>query len=305
MRVLITGGRGMVARNVALHPEAELHDVLAPGRDELDLADFDAVRAMFSETSPDAVVHAAGRVGGILANNTDPAGFLVANLDIGRNVVLAAREAGIKKLINLGSSCMYPREAGNPLREEMLLSGPLEPTNEGYALAKLVVAKLCEYVSRVEGLDYKTLIPCNLYGYFDKYEPSVSHMLPAIIRKVHLARVKASPTVDIWGDGTALREYLFCGDLADGIWHCLGNFDRVPTYMNIGTGTDRTVNEYYEAVAKVIGWTGTFVHDLDRPVGMRRKVVSTKRQAVLGWSPKTSLEDGIRLTYEHYLRFAA
>lgn len=301
-KLLVTGGGGMVGRNVLEHPLAREWDVLAPGRRELDLADFTAVRAWMQREKPDAVIHSAGRVGGIQANMAHPVDFLVQNVDVGRNVILAAREAGVPRLLNLASSCMYPRAAQNPLAEDLVLKGELEPTNEGYALAKIFATRLCEYIRRESpALQYKTLIPCNLYGRHDKFAPEHSHLVPAIIHKVHIAKTTGAKTVEIWGDGTARREFMYAGDVADATLRALADIESLPETMNVGLGHDYTINEYYAAAARVIGWQGEFVHDLSKPVGMKQKLVSTARQSAWGWSPKTSLEEGIRLAYRFYL----
>ncbi len=292
----------MVGQNVLEHPEAAKWDIVAPSHRELDLADFAATAAFVRKVQPDVLVHAAGRVGGIQANMAAPVDFLVTNLDLGRNIVLAARAAGVRRLVNLGSSCMYPRNAENPLREEQILQGELEPTNEGYALAKIVTARLCQYIRREDpAYDYKTLVPCNLYGRHDKFAPEHSHLIPAIIHKVHEAKVAGRDTVEIWGDGTARREFMYAGDLADAVMHALDRFDSCPEVMNVGLGHDYSINEYYAAVARVVGWQGRFVHDLDRPVGMKRKLEDISRLAAWGWSARTSLEDGIAKTYDFYL----
>lgn len=302
MKVFLTGGRGMVGRAIQDHDRAKAHQIVAPTSAELDLTDRSAVMAAVAEEAPDIVIHSAGRVGGIQANMAHPAAFLTENMDMGFNVVLAARAAGVPRLLNLGSSCMYPHDAPNPLHEESLGKGELEPTNEGYGLAKLAVARLCDFVSR-EQADFscKTLIPCNLYGLHDKFDPAVSHLVPAIIRKVHEARQSGSDTVEIWGDGTARREFMFSDDLADGIWQAVARFDDLPGVMNIGLGHDYSINEYYAEAARVIGWQGHFTHDLSRPTGMKQKLVATDRQTAFGWAPKTSLQDGIAQTYAHFL----
>ncbi len=304
--LLLTGGGGMVGRNLQMHDAARGWMVLAPRSAELDLTDAEAVSDYMETHKPDMVIHAAGRVGGIQANMANPVAFLEENIAIGRNVIMAARKAGITKLINLASTCMYPAEAQNPLREEMILTGPLEPTNEGYAIAKIMAMKLCDYV-RAEDAEaqYKTLIPCNLYGLYDKFDPKHSHLLPAIIHKVHQAKVNDEPTVEIWGDGTARREFMFAGDLADAVWKAAGDLDALPGAMNVGLGHDHTINDYYATVAEVIGWQGDFTHDLDRPVGMKRKLCDTTRQTAWGWQAPTSLRDGIAATYRHYLEHHA
>lgn len=302
MRLLLTGARGLVGRNLLEHPAAADHDILTPSSRELDLRRRADVAAYIADTGVEAVIHCAGRVGGIQANIADPAGFLVENLEMGLNVVQGAHGGGVRRLLNLGSSCMYPREAENPLREDQILTGPLEPTNEGYALAKIAVSRHCDYLSSMHGdLAYRTLIPCNLYGRHDKFDPAVSHLVPAIIRKVHEARDSGADSVEIWGDGTARREFMYAADMADGVWTALARLDRMPQVMNIGIGTDYSINDYYETAARVIGWEGRFTHDLDRPTGMKQKLVSTARQEAFGWRPRVSLEDGIRRTYDFFL----
>lgn len=301
-RVLLTGGGGMVGRNIAEHPGAAAWELLAPRRAELDLERFDAVQSFMRETRPDVVIHSAGLVGGIQANIAQPVDFLVRNVDMGRNVILAAHGAGVKQFINLASSCMYPRNGMHPLREEQVLSGELEPTNEGYAIAKIYATRLCQYLRRQEPeLQYKTLIPCNLYGRFDKFDPAHSHLIPAVIRKIHEAKVAGAPTVEIWGDGLARREFMDAADLADAVLRHVEQGDSAPELMNIGLGHDHTINEYYRAIAAVVGWQGDFVHDLNRPVGMRQKLVDTRRQTAWGWAPKISLQDGIARCYDYFL----
>ncbi len=293
----------MVGRNLLEHPSLDQFEVLAPGSRELDLRNFGSVQTYLQQHQPDMIVHAAGKVGGIQANMREPVGFLLDNLDMGRNIVWAAHQTGVKRLINLGSSCMYPRNHAEPLSEEMVLKGELEPTNEGYALAKVVTARLCDYVMREDAsFQYKTLIPCNLYGRYDKFDPAHSHLVPAIIHKVHQAKQSGQATVEIWGDGTARREFMYAGDLADAIQRAINSFDTLPTYMNVGLGHDHTINDYYQAAAEVMGYTGGFVHDLSKPVGMARKLVSVERQQAWGWSARHALRDGIEKTYNYYLK---
>lgn len=302
-KILLTGGGGMVGRNLLEHPAIGEFDVLAPRSHELDLRDFSTVRAYLRKHQPDMIIHAAGKVGGIQANISEPVGFLMENLDMGRNIVWAAHQAGIKCLINLGSSCMYPRNHSEPLHEEMVLKGELEPTNEGYALAKVVTARLCDYIMREDAsYKYKTLIPCNLYGRYDSFDPVHSHLLPAIIHKVHLAKQSGQQTVEIWGDGNARREFMYAGDLADAVIQAINNFVALPTYMNVGLGHDFTINEYYQAAAEVMGYTGSFVHDFSKPVGMARKLVNIERQKAWGWNAQSDLHTGLEKTYEFYLK---
>jgi GDP-L-fucose synthase len=302
-RVLLTGGGGMVGQNILEHPAASEWEFFAPGSKELDLRDYAATLAYIQETRPDTVIHCAGRVGGIQANIAHPVDFLVTNLDLGRNIILASKAAGVSKLLNLASSCMYPRNAPNPLGEELILQGELEPTNEGYALAKIFATRLCQYIQReTPSLAYKTLIPCNLFGRYDKFAPEHSHLIPAIIHKIHLAKVQGLETVEIWGDGTARREFMYAGDLADATLRALREFEHIPDLMNIGLGTDFSIQDYYSCAASVIGWGGTFDYDTTKPVGMKQKLVAVDKQRRWGWMPQTSLRDGIQKAYNYYLQ---
>jgi len=301
-RILLTGASGMVGKNICEHPAAQLYDILAPSRKELDLLDYKSVDKYFEIYKPEMVIHCAGVVGGIQANIREPVRFLMANLDMGRNVVLSAKKYGIERLINLGSSCMYPRDEINPLKEESVLKGELEPTNEGYAIAKIVTAKLCEYITHEGiGFQYKTLIPCNLYGRFDKFDPKNSHMVPAIIDKLYQAKLNNSPVIEIWGNGTARREFMYAGDFADCIWRCVERFESLPHVTNVGLGEDWSVNEYYKCAANVVGYEGEFTHDLSKPVGMKQKLVDSTLLNEWGWRPMSTLEEGLQKTLKFYL----
>lgn len=301
MKLFITGGHGLVGHNIAALSKKHGLEVLAPPRSELDLSSQSAVKDYLKTHKPDVVIHCAGLVGGIQANIAAPYDFCYQNLHIGLNLVQAAFDVGMTKLINLGSSCMYPRLAGNPLKESQLLSGELEPTNEGYAIAKLAIAKLAEYMSAQYGVNYKTYIPCNLYGYWDKFDVNKSHMIPAVIRKIDDAVKSNAEVVDIWGDGLARREFMFAEDLADFILFSLDKFNDVPDIINVGLGYDYSINEYYEAIAEIIGFEGRFEHDLSKPAGMQQKLIDISLQTSLGWKPKTDLTTGIRNTYQFYL----
>jgi GDP-L-fucose synthase len=304
-RLFLTGGSGMVGCNIRAHHHALNWDFLAPTSEELDLTDANAVRNYFIVHKPDLVVHAAGRVGGIQANIAHPVDFLDTNNVIGRNVIMGAWSAGVRQLINLASTCMYPAEAPCPLTEDMILTGSLEPTNEGYAIAKIMAMRLCEYICRQDpDAQFKTLIPCNLYGPYDKFDPKRSHLLPAIIHKVHQAKISGASKVEIWGDGTVRREFMYAPDLADAVLRAASEMTALPNLMpdlmNIGLGHDHSINEYYAIVADVIGWTGEFTHDLTRPVGMKQKLCDTSRARRWGWQAPTLIRDGIAQTYKFY-----
>jgi len=255
-----------------------------------------------AKVRPSLIIHAAGRVGGIAANMREPVAFLDENWQMGRNIILAAREAGVRKLINLGSSCMYPKDIEHPIREDDLLTGPLEPTNEAYAIAKIATQRLCSYVSaETPDLSYKTLIPCNLFGPYDTFDAHRSHLAAAVIHKLHEAKVAGAETVEIWGDGSARREFLFVRDLAEAIFLAAERFDTLPPVVNIGAGIDHSVNDYYQIAADVLGYRGAFTHDLSKPVGMKRKLMDITLARTLGLESRTSLREGLAATYEHYL----
>ena len=301
MKIFLTGGTGMVGRNILEHAESNKHTFVAPTRQELNLLDRNAVRVLLSQEMPDLIIHSAGLVGGIQANIKNPVDFLLKNVDMGLNVISSAASVGVKSLINLGSSCMYPREADNPLNESLILQGELEPTNEAYALAKIVSTRLCEYIVREDSTkNYKTIIPCNLYGRHDKYGKTNSHLIPAVIRKIHEAKVVGSKTVSIWGDGTARREFMNATDLADFIYFAIDRLDQIPQNLNVGLGRDYSIDEYYHAVASIVGFTGSFEYDLDKPVGMRQKLVDISQLDSLGWRYRINLTDGISGAYDFY-----
>lgn len=303
MKIFVTGSGGLVGRNLIENEKMAGHEILHPRSVELDLTDYNRVREYIGDNKPDMIIHCAGKVGGIAANMKDMYGFFTQNAVMGINLVRAAREIEIKNFLNLSSSCTYPRDYKNPLREEYVLQAELEPTNEGYAMAKLAVMRMCEYITREHaGYNYKTLIPCNLYGKYDKFGETNAHMIPAIIRKIHNAKENNLPTVEIWGDGMARREFMYVGDLANAITYAIDKFDKMPTLMNVGLGHDYTVNEYYNAVREVIGWNGEFTHDTTKPVGMKQKLLDISRQTEFGWKPKTSLREGILQTYQFYIK---
>ncbi|HIE16112.1 MAG TPA: NAD-dependent epimerase/dehydratase family protein, partial [Bacteroidales bacterium] len=216
-------------------------------------------------------------------------------------IIIAAKQNNIKKLLNVTSSCMYPRNAQNPLKEEAILTGELEPTNEGYAIAKIFSQRLCSYiVSEDTSFMYKTIIPCNLYGKWDKFDENNSHMIPAVIKKVYNAK-KNNTNVEIWGSGKARREFMYASDFAEFIWYGVNNFNKMPFLMNVGLGKDYTINEYYNVISKVIGFNGKFINNTSKPEGMKQKLVDISKQIEFGWMPKYSLEEGIKETYKYFL----
>lgn len=298
--ILVTGYSGMVGCNIVNKLNASNFYLITPTHTVCDLIDRLSTKEFIKNNKPYFIIHCAGKVGGIQANVNNPTDFLYENMQIGMNLIKSALESGVKYFLNLGSSCMYPHDAPNPLKEELVLTGELEPTNEGYALAKCAATRFCQYINRqYPDFHYKTLIPCNLYGKYDKFGEN-AHMIPAIIKKIDSAIKNNEDTVEIWGDGAARREFMYAEDLAECVKLAVENFEELPELMNVGLGYDYTVNEYYEAVAKVLGYKGRFVHNLDKPAGMKQKLVDISRQTKFGFKPKTSLEEGIRKTYEYY-----
>lgn len=294
MRILLTGGSGMVGRNIMADPRAAEHEIWTPGRAQLDLTDATACRRYVADLAPDLLIHCAAVVGGIQANIDGAGRFLSENLAIGLSVIGAAHAARVPRLINLASSCIYPRGIETPITEDRLLAGSLEPTNEGYALAKLATWKLVQVLGReIPGAAWRTLVPPNLYGRFDHFHPTRSHLMAAAILKIDAARREGRAVVEIWGDGAARREFLFAADLADFIWRFCDRLGELPETLNVGVGEDHTIDDYYRAVAAAMGYRGRFAHDLAKPAGVRRKVLDVSAQQRLGWSPPTPLERGL------------
>ncbi len=300
--ILITGGSGMVGRNFIENDKAQNFNIISPTSKELNLLDFDKVNAFLSKENPDLIIHAAGRVGGIQANINNPLSFLYENAEMGKNLVVAAKKQNIKKLINISSSCVYPKNMDVALEEEFILKGPLEPTNEGYALAKIFVHKLCNYINEDnDQLSYKTIIPCNLFGKYDDFNLKSGHLLPNIINKIHDAKLNAEDKVIIWGDGSVRREFMYVSDLIDCIFYSIENFSEMPEVMNVGVGKDYTVLDYYKMVAKSFNWQGSFDFDMNKPVGQKQKLVSVNKLNNFGWKSKISIENGIEETVKYYL----
>jgi GDP-L-fucose synthase len=299
--VFVAGHRGMVGAALVRRLAKEGVELLTAGRSEMDLRDQAAVSDWFAAKRPQAVFLAAAKVGGIVANNTLRGEFLYDNLIIAANVIQAAHISGTEKLMFLGSSCIYPRLAPQPLREDSMLTGPLEATNEPYAIAKIAGIKMVEAYRSQYGADFINVMPTNLYGSGDNYHPEYSHVVAALIRRFHEAKVSGAGEVVVWGTGTPLREFLYVDDLADACIHLMRTYSS-DELVNIGTGEDITIADFARVVAATVGYTGTISFDPSRPDGTPRKLLDVSRLAKLGWRARTSLEDGIRLAYQAYLK---
>jgi GDP-L-fucose synthase len=299
-RIYITGHRGLVG--AALKRRCEqlgLRNLIVRSHAELDLRDQAAVNAFFDTERPEYVMHAAGVVGGIHANNSRPADFICDNVQMATNVIDAAWRNGTRKLLFLGSSCIYPKLAPQPLREEYLLSGALEPTNEWYAMAKLAGLKMCQAYRRQYGFDAISVLPTNLYGPGDNFDLQSAHVLPALLRKIHEAHCAGAESVTIWGSGTPRREFMYVDDLADACLFLMQHYDRAEP-INIGWGRDVTIRELAETLAEVVGYRGHFEFDASKPDGTPRKLLDTSRLNALGWTPRVDLEAGVFQTYDWY-----
>ncbi len=300
-KIYVAGHRGLVGGAIVRRLRAAGHDNLVLRTSaELDLKDQAAVRAFFAAERPEVVVLAAARVGGILANDSYPADFIYDNLMIEANVIEAARQVGVRKLLFLGSTCIYPKLAPQPLKEEYLLSGPLEPTNEWYAVAKIAGIKLCQAYRRQYGCDFISAMPTNLYGPGDNFDLEKSHVMPALIRKCHEAKLRGDRTVTVWGSGRPRREFLHVDDCADACVYLLAHYDEEPI-VNIGVGEDLTIRELAEMVKEVVGFEGDLVFDASKPDGTPRKLVDVTRLFGLGWRPSIGLREGIEQTYRWFL----
>lgn len=274
--------------------------VIVRTREELDLTEQSAVRGFFENERPDVVVVASARVGGIHANNTYPADFISDNLGIAYNTISEAYKQGVRRLLFLGSTCIYPKQAEQPIREESLLSGPLEETNEAYAIAKIAGLKLCQFYRRQYNVCYHSAMPTNLYGRGDNYHPENSHVLPALIRRFHEAKVNESPKVVVWGSGKPLREFLYSDDAATGIVHLLKLKDP-PDWVNLGFGVDISIADLANLVKNVVGYTGKVIFDTSKPDGVLRKKTDITKISSTGWMPKVSLQEGISMAYQTFL----
>lgn len=300
-KIYVAGHRGMVGSALVRGLKRRgFANIVTADRTALDLRDAPAVRAFLAAERPDVVIGAAARVGGIHANSTYPAEFIHDNLSTALNLTHEAWQAGVKRLVFLGSTCIYPRLAPQPIPEKALLSGPLEPSNEAYAIAKIAGLKLCQHYRAQYGVTYHSVMPTNLYGPGDHYDLMNSHVLPALLRKMHEAKLAGAPAVPIWGSGAPRREFLHVDDCAEAILHLLA-LDAPPDLVNIGSGSDVTIRELAETIRRVVGFEGELVFDATKPDGTPRKLCDTTLLRSLGWSPSISLEDGLRSTYTDLL----
>jgi GDP-L-fucose synthase len=300
-RVWVAGHRGMVGSALVRQLE-KMSDVeiLTVDRSLVDLRDQKSVELWLKWNKPDMVIFAAAKVGGIWANDTYPAEFIFDNLAIELNIINGAHIADVNRLVFLGSSCIYPKFAPQPIREDSLLTGSLEPTNEWYAIAKIAGIKMCQAYRKQYGRSYVSVMPCNLYGPNDNFDLQTSHVLPALIRKVHEAKVSGAKELVVWGTGTPLREFLYVDDLARGVVFCMDNFDEYE-HINCGSGSESSIRELAETVKQVVGFEGPIVFDTTKPDGTPRKLMDSSRLHAMGWKPQVSLAEGIRLSYEWFL----
>lgn len=300
-KIFVAGGSGLVGSAIARRLQSEKSDeLLLPGSKELDLRNQDQVEDWFRVNKPTHVYLVAGTVGGILANSTRPAEFIYDNLMIHANVINASQRYAVKKLLYLGSSCIYPRDANQPIREEYLLNGPLEPTNEWYAIAKISGIKMCQAYRRQYGANFISAMPTNLYGPKDNFSPTSGHVLPALMRKFHMAKEQHHDLVEIWGSGTPLREFLHVDDLADACVFLMKHYDG-DAHVNIGSGEEVSIRELAETVRDVVYPQASLVFDKTKPDGTPRKLLDVSRLRNLGWAPKVSLHRGVRTTYDWFL----
>ena len=299
-RVWVAGHRGMVGSAIVRRLKGENCEILAVDRAELDLRDQAGTNAWIRKNRPEIVFVAAARVGGILANDSRPAEFLYDNVAIETNIIHSAYEAGVRKLVFLGSSCIYPKFAPQPIPEEALLTGPLEPTNEWYAVAKIAGLKLCQAYRRQYGCDFISAMPSNLYGPGDNFDLDTSHVIPALIRKAHSAKARGEPAMTIWGTGTPRREFLHVDDCADACVYLAKRYSQ-SVHINLGTGEDIAIAELARLVAEVTGFKGEIVNDLSKPDGTPRKLLDVSRLKGLGWRPRIGLREGLESTYAWFL----
>ncbi len=309
-KIFVAGHRGLVGSAIVRKLKNEgYQNLVLKTRQELDLCDKKAVESFFKTEQPEYVFLAAAKVGGIQANNTYPADFIIQNIEIETNVITSAFQVGVKRLLFLGSSCIYPRECPQPIKEEYLLTGPLEPTNEPYAIAKIAGIKMCESINRQHGTDFRSLMPTNLYGPEDNFHPENSHVIPGLLRRFHEAKVRGDKYVNVWGSGRPRREFMHVDDLASACVYIMNldkdiydNFTQpMLSHVNVGVGKDCSIKELAETIAEVVGFDGEICFDTSKPDGTPQKLLDISRITALGWSAKISLEEGLKHTYQWFL----
>ena len=305
MKILVTGGRGMLASNIRSSAEtlgSSDNEYVFINRTHGDLRDFEATKRILNEIKPDGLIHTAARVGGIAANMAHPAEFLMDNIQIDSHVLKGCVDLGIENVLYFGSSCMYPKDYRQPLVETDVLAAPLEPTNEGYALSKIAAARYCEYASAEYGLNFKVLIPSNLYGPGDDYTPGTSHLVASTLLKAHEAKRAGAEYLDVWGDGSARREFTFVGDISEWVVSNINNIAKWPTYMNVGLGIDYSVKDFYEAALKTVGYECELKFDTSKPAGMKQKLMDSSIAKTYGWAPTTDISEGMSQAYSAFLK---
>ena len=304
IKIYIAGHRGLVGGAIKRELERKgYNNLVFKTHSELDLTDSKAVQEFFGQEKPEWVIQAAAKVGGIVGNNTYPVEFMLENLKIQNNIIENSYKNNVKKLMFLGSSCIYPKNTPQPMKEEYLLSDYLEKTNEGYALAKICGIKLCSYYNREYGTNYMSVMPCNLYGIGDNYHPQNAHVIPMLIRRFHEAKEQGLSDVTVWGTGTPRREFLFADDLAEAVVFLMENKDAkdIGEFINIGSGKDMTVSEIAQLIKEVVGYEGKLVYDKTKPDGTMLKMMDVSRINSLGWKAKTELKDGLKIAYKDFL----
>lgn len=301
MKIFLTGSGGMLGRNILSHPESKKYDWLTPKRSELDLLNFTNVNKFIKQEKPDFIIHAAGKVGGINSHLNNQFNFFYENLEIGKNVIIAAKNNDVKKLINISSGSVFPDFGKKELFENDILTGPLNKNTEGYSLAKISILKLCHFINcEHKNFNYKSIIASNLFGFWDKFNKN-GHMIPSLIHRIHNAK-KNNQIVEIWGDGTAKRQFLYAKDFSKFLFLAISNFEKMESVTNVGFDTDYTVKDYNLMVAKVVGYNLNFKYDLTKPVGNIRKYLNTNKQKFFNFAPDYTMEKAIEETYNHFLK---
>jgi GDP-L-fucose synthase len=300
-KILLFGSTGMVGSNIKENIKFKDYNFACPRRDEVDLRNPESIANYISVFRPDLIINVAGMVGGIMKNSKNNYEFLLNNTLINLNLINQSYKLGVSNFLNVSSSCIYPKDFTSQISEDSILTGLLEPTNEGYAISKILSLKMCNYLFSDKNLNFKTLIPTNLYGPFDNFDPDSSHMIPGVIKRIHDSKLSNNNSIEIWGDGKARREFMYVEDFADFIYFSIENFESIPSILNVGLGEDYSINEYYEIISNTIGFDGKFTFDLTKPVGMKRKLLDISNLRELGWKNTTSLKEGIEKTYNYFL----